>query len=59
MNEIKLEILKASYWEHFKMAKDLDLTLPLGHPKRVLIEAETNIISHEIQELTKLIEKSK
>lgn len=53
MNEIKLEILTASYWEHFKMAKDLALTVPIGHPKRVKIENALNEIQAEINELKK------
>lgn len=34
MNKTKLEILQASYWEHFKYDKDLALILPIEHPKR-------------------------
>ena len=48
----KLELLKYSYWEHYKSAKDLALVLPLGHPKRVKIENEMNQIQKEIQEET-------
>jgi hypothetical protein len=42
------EILEASYWEHFKVAKDLSLYLPLNHPKRVRIENEINKIQETI-----------
>ena len=38
----KLEILEASYWEHYKFAKDLSTFLPLKHPKRQLLEDELN-----------------
>lgn len=48
---IELEILNASYWEHFKCAKDLALYLPLNHPRRVLIEKELNIILKQIKQL--------
>lgn len=51
MNEIKLEILTASYWEHFKYAKDLSMVLPLSHPKRVKAEKAVNDIQTEIQAL--------
>ena len=42
MNQIEIEILEASYWEHFKYAKDMALILPLKHPKRVKVENELN-----------------
>lgn len=48
---IKLEILNASYWEHFKYAKDLALIYPLKHPKRLKIEKEINIILEQIKDL--------
>lgn len=38
----RFEILRASYWEHFKAAKDLSLYLPTSHPKRVELEKEIN-----------------
>lgn len=40
-DEIKLEILESSYWEHYKMQKDLAMFLPLKHPKRVALEEAT------------------
>ena len=39
---IELEILQASYWEHFKFAKDLSLYLPIDDKKRINIEKEMN-----------------
>lgn len=48
--QIRLEILQMSYLEHFKTAKDLALSLPLGHPKRKLIEDEVNKIQQQIEE---------
>jgi len=53
MEEIKLEILKQSYWEHFNVAKNLSLVLPLSHPKRVLIESEVNKINEQILDMSK------
>jgi len=50
---IKLEILEASYWEHYKYAKDLSLYLPLKHPKRLLLEEEINKLIEEINKLKK------
>lgn len=48
---IELEILNASYWEHFKYAKDLALILPLKHPKRVRLDNELNKMLKRIHEL--------
>jgi hypothetical protein len=47
----KLEILDANYWEHFKVAKEFALFLPLNHPKRVRVENEINKILEEIHKL--------
>ncbi len=49
MSSIKEEILKASYQEHFKYAKDIALILPLDHPKRIKVEGELNKISDQLQ----------
>ena len=51
MNEIRMELLQYSYWEHIKFAKDLSFVLPLNHPKRVKIEREINKIIKEIHEI--------
>lgn len=51
MEIIRLEILEASYWEHFKIAKDLAMYLPLHHPKRLLLEQELNKMIKEINEI--------
>ena len=53
MKEIKLQILNANYWEHFKCAKELAGFLPLNHPKRVRVESELNKMILEINELSK------
>jgi hypothetical protein len=54
---MNLEILEASYWEHFKYAKDMALYLPLKHPKRIQVEEEINKMITEIN-LVKRLNKS-
>lgn len=51
MNDIKLEILEANYWEHFKTAKDFSFILPINHPKRQKIELEINKMIVKMKEL--------
>jgi hypothetical protein len=51
MEKIKFEILQYSYWEHFKSAKELSLVLPPEHPKRILLQKESEKILAEIKEL--------
>jgi len=53
MDTIKLELLQASYLEHFKCAKDLALVLPLEHSKRKSIEGELNKMQVEIEKIKK------
>lgn len=48
---IQEEILEASYWEHYKAAKDMSLWLPLKHPKRVAVENGMEQIRGELQQL--------
>lgn len=50
---VALEILQASYWEHFKRAKELALYLPLKNPTRVAVEAELNNIVIKLDHLQK------
>ncbi len=50
-NDIEIEILEYSYWEHFKYAKDVALILPIDDPKRKKVEEELNIIQKQLQEL--------
>jgi len=50
-NEIKIELLEYSYWEHFKALKDISLILPLDHPKRVKLEKTTNELLGKMHEL--------
>lgn len=49
--QITLEILQYNYWEHFKSAKNLALTLPVGHPQRTSIEAEMAVMIDKINQL--------
>jgi hypothetical protein len=51
MENIRLEILEYSYWEHFKMAKDIALVLPIDNPKRKKLEKEVNKMATEINEI--------
>lgn len=44
-NSIQEEILKSSYEEHFKYAKDIALILDINHPKRIRIQNEMNSMS--------------
>jgi hypothetical protein len=44
----KVELLEASYWEHYKFAKDLSFIYPIDNPKRLKIESEVNKIRQEI-----------
>lgn len=46
---IKLEILKFNYWEHFKHAKDIALILPPEHPRRIEVEKHLNELQNEIK----------
>lgn len=47
------EILNLSYWEHFKAAKDLALTLWIKHPRYILYNIEVNKILEELHEIDK------
>lgn len=53
MNEISIEILRSNHLEHFKIAKDLSLILPLEHPKRREIEKSMNEILDKIHKFEK------
>lgn len=48
---IEMEILEASYIEHYKYADELARYLPLRPTKRVLIQAELNKIGEMINKL--------
>ncbi len=50
---IKLEILEANYWEHYKYAKDLAMFLPIDNSKRILLEKQLNEMIAEINKLKK------
>ncbi len=49
---IALELLNCSYYEHLKYAQELQLYLPLEHPKRREIEKALNELMQEIKTLT-------
>lgn len=51
MNNISIEILEYSYWEHFKALKDISLTLSIDHPKRKNLEKSTSEILKKLNEL--------
>jgi hypothetical protein len=48
---IKLQILEANYWEHYKHAKDLSFIFPIDHPKRLLLESNLNNMIEQINKL--------
>ena len=52
-DEIRLQILKESYLEHFKFEADLARYLPLGHPKRIRVNNELTKLVEEMNRLTK------
>ena len=45
---IEEEILKASYQEHFKVAKELAMIFPINHWRRKKIEKSMNELQIEI-----------
>jgi len=51
VDEIKLEILEYSYWEHFNSLKSVALILPIEHPRRQRLEAELERIREEINNI--------
>jgi len=59
MKEIELEILKYNYWEHFKLAKDLSLILPLDNTKRKELNSELEKQIDKINKLEKEINDKK
>lgn len=51
MNSIEFEILQLSYWEHFKLAKDLALVYPVEHKKRKTVEKILNELSDRMKKI--------
>jgi hypothetical protein len=49
MNEIKKEILEASYWEHFNALKSLSLIYKHTHPKMVRLAAGLEQLRLELE----------
>ncbi len=43
------EILRLSYWEHFKRAKELSLIYPKEDKRRIIIENEINKLQKELK----------
>jgi hypothetical protein len=54
--EIRLEILRSSYWEHFKFFNDKSTG---GHVKTKVVEGEIQRLVSEIENLKKRIENVK
>ena len=52
-DEIRLEILRGSHMEHYKIAKDMSMFLNIDNPRRKKIEEEANKIVNEIHKINK------
>jgi hypothetical protein len=52
-DKIRLEILRGSHMEHFKIAKDMAMFMDIDNPRKKIIEDEANKIVHEIHKITK------
>ena len=52
MENVQLDILNYSYWEHFKAEKDLALILPVEHKKRVKLRNHMDILLKQIHNIT-------
>lgn len=48
---IKLDILNQSYWEHYKLARDIGHIYDIGHPKRIEIEKALNELLVDVNTL--------
>lgn len=57
LDEIELDILNQSYWEHFKASKDLALVYPVSHPKRQLLLNTINDIQKKMDTLKQKIKE--
>lgn len=51
MSSIRLQILEANYWEHFKFQKDLAGFYPINHPKRIMVYTVMRVLLEEINHL--------
>lgn len=51
-DNLQLQILQYSYWEHFKAAKDLSLILPITNHRRIAIEKTIDELQKQIIELS-------
>lgn len=52
IKEIRILILKHSYWEHFKFAKDVSHIYSPEHEKIIELQKTINQISEEIKQLS-------
>lgn len=59
MDEIRKEILRMSYWEHFKKAKEFALIYSPEHPVRIKLEQELKFILTQLKEDNISIEEFK
>ena len=50
-NKIAIEILEGNHLEHFKIAKDFALILPIENSKRKKIEKSLNELTDKIQKI--------
>ena len=53
MNNIKYEIQRGSYEEHYKYYNEICRTLPESHPRRVKMLEQINKISERMNEAIK------
>lgn len=61
LNELKEReiIIAQNYWENFKFDKDLSMSYPPEHPKRIRVHKCVNDLLNEWNELKKQITKLK
>lgn len=52
-DEIRLDILRGSHMEHFKIAKEMSMFLDVNNPCKKKIEDEANEIINEIHKIHK------
>ena len=56
--DIQLEILTASFYEHFKFSEDLAKYLPHKDPKREALQIELNKMVQEMKTIREKISKA-
>lgn len=55
MEKIKHDILNQSYWEHFKLAKELALLYPVENTRRKSIEMTMNDLLSKINKKNEIV----